>query len=273
MSNLRTLLLKLHVPEATIKAFEGEKLPDNSDKLLAEYTASRLDFFKGSDEYKAALKAERDKTFSGTQLSLMKKVNSELGLDFTNSQLEEFKDFSEFITKVNKHFESQKKSPETDEELKKWKKKATDYKKDFDDISGKYKKLEEETPIKIQEAKDSVEAEKFFLDMVLKDEELKALKVPGKEFSLETIKEKIFATAKVGKDGKIKALDGTNFIHPEKDVVVSELSELFGYYKEKAGLIKRSNAGDGGLGDGLEGDETLDDEILQQMADLKAARR
>lgn len=248
MSNLRTLLAQeLHVPEELIKAYEGDKVANNAKDLLQKYQSGRFEFFKASDDFKTALTSERDKTFKGTQLSIIKKINSELELGFTNKQMEEFEDVSDLMTAVKANIEKAAKSEKTDEKtlaaLDKAKEKASDYKKELDALKANMEKLTQETEHRIAEARNEGLAKTYYHNLVSNDAELQALNVPGKSFTLDNIRDRIFKEVKVGPDGKVTALDGSKFTHPEKDVVVEKVDELFAYYKEKAGLVKRSNAG------------------------------
>lgn len=95
-------------------------------------------------------------------------------------------------------------------------------------------------------------AKELFDGLVKNDKDLPD--VPGKNFVLESIREKIFSQYQVQSDGTLLNHDGTTPIHPDPDrpVVVKNLSDIYPWYKSLAGLTKVNNAGEGAEGGGVD---------------------
>ena len=77
--------------------------------------------------------------------------------------------------------------------------------------------------------------------MVQNDKDLPGIE--GQEWTLNQIEKEIFSNYAVDSDGNIANLDGSQAVHPEKQIVMRHVSEIYGYLKGQANLIKRSNAG------------------------------
>ncbi len=245
---IEKLFESLHIPKEIIDAFSGEKLPDNHEDLIENYNKSRIEYFKATPEFKGALENERGETFKGTQRKIIKNLNTEFGLELTNSQIDEIKDFKEFTSKLKSHIETSNKSDGGNEEINKYKQMVTDLRKEKSSLSDVIDSLKVEQETKIKEATDMVKAENYWSTMITKDTELGALNIPGKAFTLDAIKKTIFDTVLIDGEGNVLAKDKTAFVHPTSKKVVTKVDELYSHYKEVGGLIHRSNAGEGGDG-------------------------
>lgn len=280
--NIDKLLEALHVPQELIDAYKAEKLPENAQELIQNYLKSREEFYKSTDDFKSMLQTERDKAFAGTQLSVIKSLNSALGINLTNSDIKDFKKVEDFIPRITEFYSKQIEASgtKTDEklrtELNDYKTKMSEYKTLLDEAQTQLVTVKEKATKEVEEFKNSYEASSYFDKLVLSDEELMKLDIPGKDFAISSIKREIFSNFIINKDGTVLSKDGTKAIHPEKDTNVNNVSELFSYYKNKAGLIKRSNAGVKILGkDGkpLTGNEGISDAAAQKMRELQEKRR
>ncbi len=251
---LDKLFEKLNISEEIVEAFKADKFPEGFDPNTAvqKYKESIIDYYKTTEDYKNVIESVRTKTYTGSQLKAMKDLNKELELGYTNSQLEDIADYSKFIIEVKRKIKEKEESliklkdKDILEELNTYKGKTSEYKTQLENIQEEIDNVKENERKRADAAIENALAQNYFLDMVNKDNELKDLNVPGKDFAINAIQRDIFANYKVYKDGTIKALDGTDAAHPEKDIIIKNIEELYQYYKEKAGLVKVSNGGQGG---------------------------
>ena len=273
--HLEKLYDVLGIPKALIDAYSGDTLPDNHAEILESYNKSRFDLLKASPDFKSLLETERNQTFSKTQKRVIKDLNNEFGLDLTNSQIDEIKDFKDFVATLKGHFDEVSK-PKTDDttakELQKYKEQVSELRKANSKLTDDIEASKVDTETKIKEATDQLKAETYYAGMITRDTDLGALNIPGKSFALDAIKQKIFNDVKIDGDGKIYAKDGTSFVHPSKNKVLSTVDELFGVLKEEAGLVKRSNAGDliTGIKQGVAG--VNDDVVAGILSEIREGR-
>lgn len=246
---IETLIEQLGIPTTLVEAFK-EGVPENADELIGEYRKNTFESFKATPDFKQIADNLRNETFSKSQKKAIKELNLEFDLDLTNSQIDEIKDFNkEFLPLLkNKFVESSK--PKNDDshnkELQTYREQVTALKKERSSYLDQIEQLTQSTDQKIKEATDQLKAESYYSNMITKDEELLKLNVPGKAFALDAIKKNIFGSVLIDGDGKILNKDGTAFTHKSK--VLNTVDELFAVYKEEAGLVKVSNAGQGNNG-------------------------
>jgi len=275
----------LFLPEDLIEALSAEQLPENIQEKVNAYHNSRFEFFKSTEDFKKSLASERTKAFSGTQLSTIKTLNNKFGLELTNPEMEKYPTVEEFVNAVlmpkvkEKEGEMSKNADKKLlEDLNLYKDKSSNYKTELDKLMTDIENIKSSEKLRADEEISNFKAQLFYLnEVVAKDEELASLNIPGKDFTLDAIRDRIFSNYKVSPDGSVSALDGTKAVHPEKDVNIGNVKELFEYFKNKAGLVKVSNAGEGGNPGGNynrndKGGE-IPAHIKQKMDELAKSRR
>jgi len=275
----------LFLPEDLIEALSAEQLPENIQEKVNAYHNSRFEFFKSTEDFKKSLASERTKAFSGTQLSTIKTLNNKFGLELTNPEMEKYPTVEEFVNAVlmpkvkEKEGEMSKNADKKLlEDLNLYKDKSSNYKTELDKLMTDIENIKSSEKLRADEEISNFKAQLFYLnEVVAKDEELASLNIPGKDFTLDAIRDRIFSNYKVSPDGSVSALDGTKAVHPEKDVNIGHVKELFEYFKNKAGLVKVSNAGEGGNPGGNynrndKGGE-IPAHIKQKMDELAKSRR
>jgi hypothetical protein len=254
MSNLIKFLEKIHVPKDILDKIQGEEDVD-IEEVSKSYLDSRDSFYE-STKLKTKIDPEINKTVSGMALKAIKKINEIAGMGLTNTQMEELvkkeNPIESFTADAKKHLEAEmnKLKSATNEDLlkdlEKFKGLATDRQKELDELSGKWKDFEVKKEQEVQDKINSFEAKQFWNKLIREDTDIPD--VPGRSFALESIEERIFNSYKVDKDGNIYNKDGTTATHPEKEINIHKLEEIYPYFKEKAGLVKVSNAGVGADG-------------------------
>lgn len=275
----------LFLPEDLVEALSAEQLPENIQEKVNAYHNSRFEFFKSTEDFKKSLASERTKAFSGTQLSTIKTLNNKFGLELTNPEMEKYPTVEEFVNAVlmpkmkEKEGEMSKNADKKLlEDLNLYKDKSSNYKTELDKLMTDIENIKSSEKLRADEEISNFKAQLFYLnEVVAKDEELASLNIPGKDFTLDAIRDRIFSNYKVSPDGSVSALDGTKAVHPEKDVNIGHVKELFEYFKNKAGLVKVSNAGEGGNAGGNynrndKGGE-IPAHIKQKMDELAKSRR
>jgi len=277
MKHISTLLEKLAIPTDIIDSINAETLPEDFDQKVEAYNKSRIDYFKATPEFKTYEKQIGDRTYEGAVLKHKKRLNEALGLGLTNAQLEEIPSIEDFIDKT--------KNLLTDREQKLINSSDATLKTDLEKYKNDYSKLVNEKgdwQLQIEKTKTDAENEKnaaielfkaemMFEKMIREDKKLP--NTEGQDFVLDSIKTVIFNSYIVKGDGTIFAKDGTAATHPEKQTIVRSLSELYEYYKTKANLVIRSNAGAGASGAAGSGGSGLDPAIAAKMEELRNARQ
>lgn len=253
MTKFKEFLKKIHVPSDTIEKIENADDAE-IDGLVKHYLKEREDYAvntKLSDK----VKEEIDRTVKGLTLKAIKQVNKSFGFDFTNAQMEEYASIEAFMSDAEKkhkdHISEMAKGEKEDliKQINTLKESISVKQQEIDREKAKTRdeikrlQTEKDNEIRLFKAKD------IFDNLVKNDKDLPD--VPGKNFMLESIREKIFAQYDVQADGSLLNKDGTTPIHPDPDrpVVVKNISEIYPWYKSLAGLTKVNNAGEGGEGE------------------------
>lgn len=249
MQKILDFLQKIHVPSELITAMQDEKQDVVLDDLAKKYLDSRNTYYESS-LLKEKIDKTRSETAAGMTLKSIKKINELLGMGLSNPQMEEYKDMESFIADAKKHKETYEATLKTStnedlvSELNKYKLAATERQKEIEKLAGEYKTFASQKEHEKNEAIRLFEARQYWNKLVMEDKDI--AEVPGKAFALESIEERIFSKYRVEKDGRIFNPDGSVATHPDKEVAVTTLAEIYPYFKEKAGLQKVSNGGQGG---------------------------
>lgn len=277
MKHLNVLFEKLHIPADIIDAVGADELPNDFDQRVENYNNSRIDYFKATPEFKNLMSEREGTTYKGALLKHIKRMNSAIGMGLSNQEMEEFKTIDDFMTSAKNFIDenASKLIKSTDEQLKKDLEK---YKNDYtaaiksnQEIQEQIVKIREEANTQRDAAIDLYKAETLFHKLVSEDATLPG--TDGQAYTLELIKKDIFDNYTVKGDGTILSKDGTSAIHPEKQTVIKSLSEIYEYLKNKANLVKRSNAGSGaGAGAGSGSASGVSASIQAKMEELRKAR-
>lgn len=246
---LLDLVNGLNIDPEIIKAFQEEKVPENASELIKKVNDSKLAYLKATPEYKKELEDLRTSTFSGSIKKAIRDINKKLDLGLKNSELDEFTKLDEFLAKVKeiKKEEIEKLTGNVEETLKadlnKYKISSSEYKQKLDALEEQISGIKSEYENKFTKEVSHFKAKEKYRKLINSHEELKGLDVPGKDFILETIEEKLFSNYDLSEDLKIIGKDGTKVIHPEKDIVIEDINDILPYYFKRAGLVNRGNGG------------------------------
>jgi hypothetical protein len=253
--NLISFLERIHVPAELIKRLateptEGSAEPDiNLDNEAKAFLDSRNTYYE-STLLKEKLDKERTSTVSKYNITVMKKVNDLLGMGLTNSEMEAFKEDLDGFMSKSKEFKAgyeEKLKSTTDETLRKdldgYKLRATEAQKTIEEMTTQMAKVKADAEKDRDNAIREYKAKETWNKLVIEDKEI--ADVPGKAFILGAIEERIFGRYIVNGDGTLLNKDGSVATHPEKEIAVTHIKEVYPYYKDQAGLRKVSNAGDG----------------------------
>lgn len=243
--SIEKLAEKLHLPSDLVEAVKAETTPENFDELVSNYQSGRLDYFKASQEYKDALKQIEEKGYKGGTLKHIKTLNRTFNLGLTNTQMEEYKDFDSFLTLLQSNLSEQQAKLTADPELRKevetYKTKYTEALSEKDRLEREINGIREKADNELKTAVQMFKAKEYFKNMVQNDKELPGIE--GQDWTLKQIEKEIFSNYAVDSEGNIANLDGSQAVHPEKQIVMRHVSEIYGYLKAQANLVKRSNAG------------------------------
>lgn len=250
MTKFKEFLKKIHVSASTIDKIEAAT-DEEVDGLVKSYLSEREEYAVNT-KLTDKIKEETDKTVKGLTLKAIKQVNKSFGFDFTNAQMEEYASIEAFMADAEKkhksHIDDLTKG-EKEDLIKQINTLKESLSAKQQEVEREKNKTKEEIK-RLQAEKDKevrlFKAKELFDGLVKNDKDLP--EVPGKNFVLDSIREKIFAQYDVQADGTLLNPDGTTPIHPdpERPVVVKHLSEIYPYYKTIAGLTKVNNAGEGG---------------------------
>lgn len=249
MNKLIDFLKSIHVSEAIIADLtaENDAKTVNIPEIASAYLTSR-DAFYESSKLKDKLVEQEASTAKGMTLKAIKKMNELLGMGYPNSKMEEYKTIEEFLTEAKTFkadYEDKLKSSSSKslaDEIDKWKTLATERQNSLDKMTVEKDEFFKRVETEKNEAIQMFQAKDNWKKMIMADAEI--ADVPGKEFILDAIEERIFSMYKVTAEGKLFKKDGTIATHPEKDITISTLAEVYPYFKEKAGLMKVNNAGE-----------------------------
>lgn len=246
MPKLEDFLKKIHVQDSILEKLKSDEDID-LEVLSKEYIDSRQDYFSSS-LMPDKIKVEVDKTVKGMTLKAIKQVNKTFGFGFTNTQMEEFETIDKFMEEAEKlhraNLDSLTKGQKDDlvKQVNSLKEQVTDKQEEIDRITqekeNEIKRIEKDKnkEVRLFKAKDHFER------MVKADKDLPDL--PGKDFAIEYIKEKIFSQYDVQEDGRIlNKDDGTIPTHPDpsRPVAIKTIEDIYPYYKGLAGLVKRNS--------------------------------
>jgi len=228
----------LFLPDDLIEALSADQLPENIQEKVNAYHNSRFEFFKSTEDFKKTIASERTKAFTGTNLSIIKTLNNKFGLELTNPEMEKYPTVEEFVNSVlmvkmkEKEGEMSKNADKKLlEDLNIYKEKSSNYKTELDKILADIENIKSSEKKRADDEISNFKAQLYYLtEVVAKDEELASLNIPGKDFTLDAIKDRIFSNYKVSPDGSVSAMDGTKAVHPERDVNIGHVKELFEYF-------------------------------------------
>lgn len=278
MKHINTLIEKLHIPQNIIDAISADTLPENFDSEFEAYNNSRIEYYKATPAFKALEKQTSDATYNGAVLKYNKRLNKALDLGFTDAELSEMsKNDMDFFIEKTKSFltdKERKLMSSTDATLKAdletYKQEVSKYATENQDLKSQMQVIKATAEKERDEAINRFKAEAYYHKMVSEDKTLP--NTTGQAATLESIMKNIFEKYIVNPDGTLLASDGTQATHPEKHIIMTKLSDIYEYEKNRYGLIIKSNAGAGA--DGKPGSGAgLSPEIAKRMAELQAARQ
>lgn len=256
MSILVDFLKSINVQKDILDKLTNESNEDLTAEQLADlsakYNISREDYFE-STILKDRIKEANSEAIQLYNIKMMKTMSNLLGMeDMTNSKIKEFESIDDFL-KVATDF---KKSHDdnlrnsSDESLKneldKFKTIATERASKIEELENNFETFRSKKDNEVKDAIDLYRSKDYFHKMVSNDKSIPD--VPGKSFVLQSIEEKIFNNYKITPDGKVFNPDNSKAIHPDenKNITVESVEDLFDFYKNQAGLVKRNNSGEGG---------------------------
>lgn len=227
------------------------------------------------------LKRGGDDAVVATLRKQRKLLNEKFTMGYSSDDIKNFS-HDEFMDKVADKIESEKSALKGDvskaiqKEIDEYKMKLSNKSREYDEIKelmhGEIEKATKEKEDFVRE----YEAKSYFNKLVLGDEEL--ADVRGKDFFLKAIEKEIFENYSVEKDGKISKKDGGVALHPEKDVVLEKVDELYSFLKGKAGIVKQSNSGShaflgGKIGERVTNNSELSENQKRMKASFEAAKK
>lgn len=246
MSNLKKFAELIHVDQAIIsKLLDDDTESDIIVGLSQDYLKKRETFVLSQHEAELKKLGSADATIA-TLRKQRKLLNDKFSLGYSSDDIKNF-DHDEFLQKFEDALSSEKAALQTDAskavqtQLDDFKNKFTAAVRAKEEAESRIDKVKAEYEEKTKSVIRDIRAKELYNKMVLADSDL--ADVPQRDFLLESISEKIFKGWIVEEDGKIKTLEGGIATHPDKDVNIEHVKDLYDYYKSKAGLNKLSNAG------------------------------
>lgn len=277
MKHVNVLLEKLYIPNDLVEAISAETLPEDFDQKVESYNKSRIDYFKATPEFKTIEKQISDRTYAGAELKHKKRLNEALGLGLTNAELEAIPNFDEYIEKTKSFLtEKEKKLINSSDDnlradLEKYKSDISKYVTENQELLSRFDQVKAQAETEKETAINLFKAETFFHKMVSEDKKLP--NTEGQDFTINAIKSAIFSEYIVKHDGTVLAKDGGSAMHPEKGVIITRLEDVYEYYKNKAGLVIKSNAGSAANGQpGSPTSSGMSPELAAKMAELQKSR-
>lgn len=246
MEKVSKFLKLIHADDEILtRVLSADELPEEElGKLASDYNSKRASFIEASTLEPKKRQIE-DQAILNYNKKVMKSVNKSLALGLTNEKIDEFKTIDDFYDFAGKNISKQIQDSRTttDEQLRK---DIDTYKQSLSTLTlekeqilaGVEEKIESTRKHYAEEARIS-SAKILIKDIISKDKEI--AETNSKDFLLETIEEKLVNNYIVNGKGEIKNLDGTVVLHPERQVVISHVSDMYAYLKGKAGLNKNSN--------------------------------
>ena len=277
MKHVNVLLEKIYIPSDLVEAISADTLPEDFDQRVESYNKSRIDYFKATPEFKAMEKQIGDRTYEGAVLKHVKRFNTTLNLGLTNPEMESIKSIDEFTEKVKAYLseKEQKLINSSDAtlraDLEKYKGDVSKYATENQELLSKFDQVKAQAEAEKETAINLFKAETLFHKMVSEDKKLP--NIEGQDFIINAIKTGIFSEYIVKPDGTVLAKDGGSAMHPEKGVIITKLEDVYEYYKNKAGLVIKSNAGSAANGQpGASGGSNISPELAAKMDELFKAR-
>jgi hypothetical protein len=249
MERTLNFLKKINVSDDIItKLTSNEDVEETFlDEAVNNYSKSREDYWKTTilpDHDRKVM----DSTLNGYTLKVKKDLNRKFDLGFTNSQLEaeDFKSIDKFYdvlkTAVDKKL-SESTSNADDaikSQLSDYQKKYTTATEELESMKDQIENVKRTAQIEKETEIANLKSEIYLSNLIANDTKI-ATNVPGRDFSLEHIRKEILTNYRIENDGTIKTKDGNNALHPEKQIVVTHVVDIYEWYKNKAGLIPVSN--------------------------------
>lgn len=242
MENIQELLKAIHFPIDKIKDGKIE----NVSEVASEYLQSRNSF--AETQLGSKKKEIEDAAIKAYQLKEMKSNNKTFNLGYTNSDFDNFKSIDDYYKDAESRFKKLigEASKLTNEEykntLEKWQNAATEKGNALE------KALEEKAAFEAAKEQEKNDAIRTFKAQIAYTNKMNGDKtipdVPHKSWAIENILKEVESNYIIGEDLSLKGKDGSPAIHPGAEKTVSHLDEILPFYKEKAGLVKVSNAGE-----------------------------
>lgn len=280
MDKFTQFLKKINVDQSIIDQLASEETIEEAifDQLATNYSSSREKYFE--TQFLGTKKKEiEDSTITGYNLKIKKQVNKMLGMGLTNSQIDEMKDIEKFFSDANAFMlsELEKRTNTSDESLKKdlekYKKMATEKDSEVQTLAASMEDFRKQKESEFERKTKDYKANIFISDLISKD--TKIAEVPGREFSLGTIKRLLLENYDISEDGKITNKDGSSAVHPEKQLVIENAIDIYDFYKNKAGLVPQSNGGVGSYVDPNTGKKVIasqDPDVTEKLEEFKRMR-
>lgn len=246
------------IPAAHLELLQGEE--EITDDKKAELKEEFDDFVKSSYEvkYGKSNKTEKEnfakQSIGGYDLKVRKAFNKAFGLGLTNSQIEEFKDFTSMIADTKPSIDQRGESS-ADEKVQEWKTK-------YDSLNDKYVNLETEWESKL--VKQQSEFEKFKLTKETEIRESNARRQlndyykklkwdDDNKISLYTshIDNHIFSNYFVDSDGTLKDKEDPTIAASFDGKPIKKAEELVDILRNQHSMIPRSNGNEVPAGAGI----------------------
>ena len=240
------LLKKFYVPEDQIEKLlaEDAELSDEEFEQIVTGASSKYQKHFEAEILPTKIEETRNTTYSKSTLKFIKSTNRKLNLGMTNAEMEAFEDIDSFMAVLDEKIEEQKAglrdsaSDATVAELTTIKKQYSELqdahdlfvKSHEDKIAAVEAKKKEEVESALGKSKYAYALSKKKVDM----------EIPGIKRTLVAIENELYDAAKVDRDGKVTAKDGSPLMINGK--VVEDVDEYLNNVLEHDQLLIVNNA-------------------------------
>lgn len=247
MTKISDFLKKINVESQVLERLSAEDITDDElNTLVDNYNSQRQQFYEASFETTKKKDIESG-AITSYNIRVKKELNKILGMGLTNAEMDSFKDMEAFFNKAkefNSSFQESLKNI-TDKDLKEqienYKTSLTNLKNENESLKTGAETFKTKLEQEFADKARAFEARIFIKDMIAKDTEL--ADVPTKAFVLEQIEDTIMSKYKPFGDGRVFNVDESKIMHPEKQVIIENVADLYSFLKNKAGINKQSNGG------------------------------
>lgn len=247
MTKISDFLKKINVESQVLERLSAEDITDDElNTLVDNYNSQRQQFYEASFETTKKKDIESG-AITSYNIRVKKELNKILGMGLTNAEMDSFKDMEAFFNKAkefNSSFQESLKNI-TDKDLKEqienYKTSLTNLKNENESLKTGAETFKSKLEQEFADKARAFEARIFIKDMIAKDTEI--ADVPTKAFVLEQIEDTIMSKYKPFGDGKVFNIDESKIMHPEKQVIIENVADLYSFLKNKAGINKQSNGG------------------------------